>query len=72
MKIGTLVEYRRQGIGKILIDEISKMKRDIFLEVRESNSAREFYKSCGFEEVGKRKNYYPDTREAAIIMVKNF
>lgn len=72
MKIGTLTEYKRQGIGRVLIDEISKMKKEIFLEVRESNSAREFYKSCGFEEVGKRKNYYPDTKEAAIIMVKNF
>lgn len=72
MKIGTLPEYRRQGIGKILIDEISKLKKDIFLEVRESNSAREFYKSCGFEEIGKRKNYYPDTKETAIIMVKKF
>lgn len=72
MKIGTLTEYRRQGIGKFLIDEISKLKREIFLEVRESNSAREFYKSCGFEEIGKRKNYYPDTKEAAIIMMKSF
>ena len=62
MKIGTLVEYRRQGIGKILIDEISKMKRNIFLEVRENIRAREFYKSCGFEEVGKRKIYYHDIK----------
>lgn len=72
MKIGTLAEYRRQGIGKLLIDEILKLKKDVFLEVRESNSAREFYKNCGFEEIGKRKNYYPDTKETAIIMMKKF
>ncbi len=72
MKIGTLSEYRRQGIGKLLIDEIFKAEKDIFLEVRESNNAREFYKKCGFEEVGKRKNYYSDTKEAAIIMMKKF
>ena len=72
MKIGTLFEYRRQGIGKLLMNEIFKFEKDIFLEVRESNIAREFYKSCGFEEIGKRKNYYSDTKEAAIIMMKKF
>lgn len=70
MKIATLPEYRREGVGKLLIDEVIKLGKEIFLEVRESNSAREFYKSCGFEEIGKRKNYYPDTKEAAIIMMR--
>ena len=32
MKIGTLVEYRRQGIGKILIDEISKTTKNIIID----------------------------------------
>lgn len=72
MKIGTLPDYRRQGVGELLIREISKLKKDIFLEVRESNNAREFYKNCGFQEIGKRKNYYSDTKEAAIIMMKKF
>lgn len=71
MKIGTLPEYRKQGVAKLLIEELLKLKKDIFLEVRESNSAREFYKNCGFQEIGKRKNYYPDTGEAAIIMMRN-
>lgn len=71
MKIGTLPEYRKQGVAKLLIEELLKLKKDIFLEVRESNSAREFYKNCGFQEIGKRKNYYPDTDEAAIIMMRN-
>lgn len=73
MKIGTLPEYRKKGVGKLLIEEISKVRRDIFLEVRENNSsARSFYKDCGFEEIGRRKNYYPDTKETAIIMMKKF
>lgn len=71
MKIGTLPEYRKQGVAKLLIEELLKLKKDIFLEVRESNSAREFYKNCGFQEIGKRKNYYPDTGETAIIMMRN-
>ena len=39
------------------------------LEVRVHNeSAKELYRSLGFVEIGIRKNYYPDTREDAIIM----
>lgn len=71
MKIGTLPEYRRDGFGTILLKEIEKLKKKILLEVRESNQgAREFYKKFGFIEIGKRKNYYSDTRESAIIMQK--
>lgn len=70
MKIGVNPEYRRKGIGTILINEMKKSRMQIFLEVRENNStAIEFYKKNGFKEAGKRKNYYRDTGEAAIIMV---
>lgn len=71
MKIATHPEYRKKGLGKILLEEVLKYGKSIFLEVRENNiTAREFYKNNGFIEVGKRKNYYPDTKEAAIIMLK--
>ncbi|WP_300343341.1 ribosomal protein S18-alanine N-acetyltransferase [Fusobacterium sp.] len=71
MKIAVLPEFRKKGIGKILLDEIEKLKKDIFLEVRESNIvAREFYIKNSFKEIGKRKNYYKDNNEAAIIMLK--
>lgn len=70
MKIGVEKEVRVQGFGTILINEIKKSRMEIFLEVRETNiTAREFYKKNGFKEAGKRKNYYNDTKEAAIIMV---
>lgn len=70
MKIGVEKEARIQGFGTILINEIKKSRMEIFLEVRETNTtAREFYKKNGFKETGKRKNYYSDTKEAAIIMV---
>ena len=49
---------------------MKKSRMEIFLEVRENNiTAIEFYKKNGFKEAGKRKNYYRDTGEAAIIMV---
>ncbi len=71
MKIGTIPEFKRRGIGTLLIEESLKLKKDIFLEVRENNSvAREFYKKLLFTEIGKRKNYYSDTNEAAIIMLR--
>lgn len=45
--------------------------RDAFLEVRPSNPiAIRLYQSLGFQQVGKRKNYYPDHqgREDAQVM----
>jgi ribosomal-protein-alanine N-acetyltransferase len=40
----------------------------IFLEVRESNAAaRAFYEKLGFEQMGRRKGYYADGLEDAII-----
>lgn len=70
MKIGVNPLFREKGFGSILINEIKKSRMEIFLEVRENNTtAIEFYKKNGFKEAGKRKNYYRDTGEAAIIMV---
>lgn len=72
MKIGTLPEHRKKGLGGILIDEMGKMGKDIFLEVRENNNtAISFYLKKGFEKIGMRKHYYEDTGEAAIIMIKS-
>ena len=43
--------------------------RKIWLEVRPSNQpARNLYKKAGFKKIGIRPQYYPDTKEDAIIM----
>jgi ribosomal-protein-alanine N-acetyltransferase len=43
-----------------------------FLEVRESNMpAQEMYRTFGYEAVGRRKRYYKDTDEDAILMSLN-
>ena len=40
-----------------------------WLEVRPSNNAaRSLYESFGFEEVGRRRRYYDDTQEDAILL----
>ena len=68
-----------KGIGYKLLDEsISLLKNDpvqIFLEVRESNTAAiGLYEKSGFHQIDLRKNYYPNTggtKEHAVIMVKS-
>lgn len=72
-------DYQGQGHGFYLLDNsLKKLKNSpiqIFLEVRESNSAAiRLYEKQGFHQIDLRKNYYPasnDQREHAIIMVKS-
>ncbi len=69
-------EVRRSGIAKklmnILIDECTtKNVKHIFLEVREKNEAAILlYDRFGFEVIEKRKNYYNDPVDHALIMRK--
>ncbi|WP_417362194.1 ribosomal protein S18-alanine N-acetyltransferase [Gallaecimonas pentaromativorans] len=71
-----LPQCRGQGLGKALMRDLIVEARAagdsaIFLEVRASNSeAIGLYRRMGFEEVGRRKGYYPtvSTREDALVM----
>jgi len=75
--IATHPEYKRQGIGRKLLLYALKSAREegvikSFLEVRESNQvAISMYKSFGFVEDGRRKEYYKDNGEDAILMTLN-
>lgn len=63
-----------QGNGKKLMERLIAYARSqtiasIFLEVRASNQeARLFYEKFGFQEIGKRKNYYQHPQEDAVLM----
>ncbi len=65
---------RNRGLGGALMDEAKRRLPEhkvtvIYLEVRESNDpARHLYKKQGFKEEGKRKRYYTDPVEDAVIM----
>lgn len=65
---------RRQGIGSRLIQKaVAECKaagvRRIFLEVRESNEgARRFYTRATFKEGGRRREYYRDPTEDALVL----
>jgi len=67
-------DLRRSGIGNNLLKCMYKFCADhdiigITLEVRENNlAAQNFYKNLGFSVEGRRKRYYQDTGEDAIIM----
>ena len=63
-----------EGLGRSLLEHILEEGRRralVFatLEVRPSNvRARELYESFGFREVARRKNYYRDDREDALVL----
>ena len=66
-------EFRNRGIGQRLVWQlILEAKKSnakfIFLEVREGNSvAKHLYERCGFQQCGRRKGYYSDPAEDAVL-----
>jgi len=66
---------RRQGTGSRLIEDVvaacqAAGVRKIFLEVRDSNEAgRKFYSRMGFMEAGRRRQYYQQPVEDALVLV---
>ncbi|MGE5375116.1 MAG: ribosomal protein S18-alanine N-acetyltransferase [Bacteroidota bacterium] len=73
--ISTHPDYRRHGIGtrllaNILLHGMDEGATSSFLEVRESNlAAQEMYRKFGYETAGRRKRYYRDNDEDAILMI---
>ena len=65
---------RRCGLGSRLVGEFLDLVRGrggktVFLEVRESNrAARSLYEKWAFLEVGRRKMYYQDPAEDALLL----
>lgn len=58
-----------QGIARQLLKGLPLAETPFFLEVRQSNLvAQGLYQSVGFVEIGRRKNYYHQPVEDAIIM----
>lgn len=74
MNVAVDSDFRGRGIGKKLFAELIQAAKNrgataITLEVRPSNiSAIKLYESFGLKSVGRRKNYYIDNNEDALIM----
>ena len=75
--IAVRADYRRQGIADDLLDVFVRFGAVnlafLTLEVRPSNQAAiDLYFKHGFAQVGRRKDYYQDPKEDAIIMTLEF
>ena len=76
MNVAVRPEYRRRGVGQILVEALSTHLRNIdceslTLEVRASNApAIALYEKLGFAQVGRRPNYYRNPKEDALILRK--
>ncbi len=74
MHVAVEPKLRGQGVGTVLFGElIQAVKKrgatSITLEVRPSNTAAvKLYENFGLKSVGRRKNYYLDNNEDALIM----
>lgn len=70
-------KFRRQGVADELIAAFVRFGKAklafLTLEVRASNTpAIALYAKHGFAEAGRRKNYYDDPKEDAILMTLEF
>ena len=78
MNVAVHPHFRRQGVGKALVEELIRLLKDqgseqLTLEVRLSNeSAKSLYFGLGFTDVGRRKNYYHNPKEDALILRKEW
>jgi len=67
-------KHRRKGHGRRLVEAAisaayERACQSIWLEVRVSNrAARQLYESLGFCEAGRRRRYYRDPEEDALVL----
>ena len=72
--LAVVPQYQRQGVAKALFQEACRRLLQagatrIFLEVRASNSpALGFYRAVGFRTLRRRKEYYQNPREDALVL----
>jgi ribosomal-protein-alanine N-acetyltransferase len=71
-------DFRRDGLGTALLSRafevcVKKGVTKSFLDVKVSNNAAiDLYRKFGYEQVGIRKRYYPDTKEDALLFRHDF
>ena len=77
LKIAVTPALRGHGIATWFLNRCFTMGarqgvNSVYLEVRPSNiPAVELYEKLGFKEIGRRPNYYTDSKEDALVMMKD-
>ncbi len=72
--VDVAAEWRRRGVGRMLMDAAEKWARRqglkmLYLETAEDNvAAQAFYEALGYAKYEKINNYYPGGRSAWILM----
>lgn len=78
MNVAVHPDFRRRGIAEALVNGLvdalkTQGSHCLTLEVRTSNApAIALYEKLGFSEIGRRKNYYRNPREDALILRKEW
>ena len=78
MNVAVHPDFRRQGIAEALVNGLVEHLKGmgshcLTLEVRASNApAIALYEKLGFSEIGRRRNYYRNPREDALILRKEW
>ena len=78
MNVAVSPEWRRHGVGRALLLALEERLRaagvtSMTLEVRPSNlPAQTLYRVLGYCQVGRRKNYYINPKEDALILRKEW
>ncbi|MBQ3215145.1 MAG: ribosomal protein S18-alanine N-acetyltransferase [Oscillospiraceae bacterium] len=76
MNVAVHPDFRRRGIAEALVMALSDRLKEkgsvkLTLEVRASNEpAKALYEKLGFVQVGRRRNYYRNPKEDALILQK--
>ena len=73
LNLAVAPESRKEGCATHLlryaIGSLGRGGKEFFLEVREGNTdAIRLYEKLGFVKIGRRKNYYSETNEDALVM----
>ncbi len=75
-RIAVAADYQTRGVATWLLQQCFKLAEHkkvdaVCIEVRPTNkTAIALYRKAGFQSLGTRPNYYPETGEDALVMVK--
>ena len=77
LNLATREDARRHGLARLLLEKALDLTSplgtgQVFLEVRESNiPAQNLYSSLGFRQCGRRRSYYRDSGEDALVLCRS-